>query len=58
MWSASPELSFEITDGILACKSNGEAVSDLYFNAADYSYWDIVLDLSVKSTKSAFGVKL
>lgn len=48
LWQASPTLALTITDnqGILEYRNSGTSVSDIYFNDAEYSYWDIVLDLS------------
>jgi len=45
LWSASPTVTFT-SNNVLAYSNNGEAIADLYFNQADFSYMDIVIDWS------------
>jgi len=45
LWSATPTVTFT-SNNILAYSNNGEAIADLYFNQADASYMDFVIDWS------------
>lgn len=43
LWTASPTVTFS-SYNILQYSNNGEAIADLYFNQADASYMDFVID--------------